>query len=161
MSSKLTLAAALLAQIGGGACASSASQQEPAPTRAPDGIEFELAVSRRDAFRRTLVAFVQSGLPVTEASEAAGTIATSPYQFNAQTVATYSATISGSERLARVGLRGTFTAPSLGITGQPITQAEYGFRARLWRHLARLARTIETQPLTVVIPNEETVSSPP
>jgi hypothetical protein len=161
MSRTLTLTAALLAQIAGGACASSSSQEEPAATRAPDGIEFELAVSRRDAFRRTLAAFVQSGLPVTEASEAAGKIETGPYQFNAQTVATYSAIIAGSERLARVGLRGTFTAPSLGITGQPITQAEYGFRARLWRHLARLARTIETQPLTVVIPDEEIVRTTP
>jgi hypothetical protein len=162
MSRKLTLTAALLVQIAGGACAStSSSQEEPTPSRGPDGIEFELAVSRLDAFRRTLVAFVQSGLPVTEASEAAGTIETGPYQFNAQTVATYRATISGSERLARVGLRGTFTAPSLGITGQPINHAEYGFRARLWRHLARLARTIETQPLTVVIPDEEIIRSTP
>jgi hypothetical protein len=161
MSRKLTLTAALFAQIAGGACASSSSQEQPPPSPAPHGIEFELAVSRRDAFRRTLVAFVQSGLPVTEASEAAGTIETGPYQFNAQTVATYRATVSGSERLARVGLRGTFTAPSLGITGQLISQAEYGFRARLWRHLARLARTIETQPLTVVIPDEEVVRSTP
>ena len=161
MSRKFAATAAVFALIAGGACASSSSQEQRPAARAPHGIHFELAASRHDTFRRTLVAFVQSGLPVTEASEAAGTIETGPYQFNAQTVATYRATISGSDRLARVTLRGTFTVPSLAIADEPITQAEYGFRARLWRHLARLARTIETQPLTVVTPDEEVVRSTP
>jgi hypothetical protein len=161
MSRKLTATAVVLALLAGGGCASSSSQEQLPASPTPNGIHFELAASRRDTFRRTLVAFVQSGLPVTEASEAAGTIETGPYQFNAQTVATYRATISGSDRLARVTLRGTFTAPSLSIADEPIARAEYGFRARLWRHLARLARTIETQPLTVVIPDEEVVRSTP
>src|SRR5687768_18603618 len=114
MSRKLTVTAALLALMAGGACASSSSQEQFPAGRAPDGIHFELAASRRDMFRRALLALVQSGLPVSEASEAAGTIETAPYQFNAQTVATYRAAISGSDRLARVTLRGTFTVPSLG-----------------------------------------------
>jgi hypothetical protein len=136
-----------------GACGAAGSQRYGPPTVSRDGIEFELAVPRRDAFQRALVAFVHFGLPVVEASETAGTIRTGPYQFG-EALATYSAAVSGSDRVARVTLRGVFSAPSLGVERQPIAEAEYGFRADLWRHLSRLARTIETQPLSRPIPDE-------
>lgn len=144
----LSLAAAV-------ACGARSRESALSGEAAGNEIEFELAVPRRQAFQRALVAFVQFGLPITEASEAAGTIRTGPYQFNGQMVATYSVSVSGSDRVARIALRGSFSAPSLGVEREPIREAQYGFRANLWRHLSRLARTIETQGLTYVVPDEE------
>jgi hypothetical protein len=153
MSRRIVGVLAGLGVVAAGACAAVKSQNRPLAAPLSDGITFELAVSRRDAFQRTLVAFVHFGLPVTDASEAAGTIRTGPYQFG-EAVATYSAAISGSDRIARVALRGVFSSPSLGVERQPIARAEYGFRVNLWRHLSRLARTIETQGVSTPIPEE-------
>ena len=153
MSGRVVGVLAALGVVAASACAAVKPQDGPPAAPPGDGITFELAVSRREAFQRALVAFVQFGLPVTDASEAAGTIRTGPYQFGEAT-ATYSAAVSGSDRIARVALRGVVSAPSLGIERQPIARAEYGFRANLWRRLSRLARTIETQGLSTPIPEE-------
>jgi hypothetical protein len=153
MRRRIVIAVAGLGVAAAGACAAASSQRYGPRVAPPDGIEFELAMSRRDAFQRALLNFMLFGLPVVEASEAAGTVRTGPYQFG-EAVATYSVAVSGSDRVARVALRGVFSAPSLGVERQPILEAEYGFRALLWRHLSRLARAIETQGVGRTIPEE-------
>ena len=137
-------------------CAPARSQQPAAVRSAPDGegITFELAGSKEQTFRRALQAFVSFGLPVDEASLSAGSITTGPYQWGAAMSTTYEISIRGTDRLSRVLLRGTVTAPELGFRGEPITEAQFGVRAKFWSHLSRLARTIETQPLAQVIPEE-------
>jgi hypothetical protein len=153
MRRSIVIAVASLGMVATGACVAASSQRYGPPIASPDGIEFELAMSRRDAFQRALFNFVLFGLPVVEASEAAGTIRTGPYKFG-EAVATYSVAVSGSDRVARVALRGVFSAPSLGVERQPIAEAEYGFRALLWWHLSRLARAIETQGVSRPVPEE-------
>jgi hypothetical protein len=144
-------------------CATNASRDQGASDpKATEGIEFELAVAQPDAFQKVLHSFFQFGLPITEASQGAGSVSTGPYRFNSEMIATYHATVLGSgPTTTRIRLRGSFTAPTLGVREEPIRAAEYGFRAKLWRHLSRLARAIETQPLSTVVPDEEIHRHPP
>jgi hypothetical protein len=158
----ISLASFALAALTGCAAAQGhTSQAKSTGTNPADGLEFELLVPRTQAFQLALVTLVQFGIPIADASESAGTINSGRYQFNAQTEASYSIVVSGSDRVSRVVITGRFRAPSLGITSEPITQVEYGFRANIWKHFAGLAQGIETQRLSVVIPEENIHRSPP
>ena len=153
---------AVLCLAAGVACAANTQPRTGFPSsRAGEGIELELAVAEPEAFQRVLRSFVQFGLPIIEASEAGGTVRTGPYQFNSEMIATYGGYVTSSGRTTRIVLRGSFTAAALGLKDEAIREAQYGFRAKLWRHLSQLARAIETEPLVTVVPQAEVKVKPP
>ena len=151
--------AAFLLALALAACPPATAQQRAPAAPAPGGIGFELAVPREQVFQRVVAAFVQHGLPIAEASAESGVVRSRPFDSGAATRSMVTVTVGGTERMARVSLRGWFSAADLGLTGEPIIEAEYGLRARLWSHLSSLARTIETRPAAVTV-NMDTARVP-